>query len=270
MPVFGRSLGRDRSLASTYGKWAVVAGASEGLGAAFATQLAVRGMNLVLVARRGDLLAERAEQLIAEHGVEVRCVVLDLADPAFAGALADAVAGLDLGIVVYNAAFTPVGPFLEAPDEEISQAVDVNVRGPLLALRALVPFMCSSGRGAVVLMSSLSGLQGTPHISVYAASKAFNLILAEGLWYELRSHGIDVVACCAGAMRTPGYMRSFGRDVPGMLSPDEAARRTLDGLGRGPRLVPGFVNRITAVLMGRLLSRKAAIRLIGRNTRHLT
>ena len=261
---------RDRSLPSRYGKWAVVAGASEGLGAAFATQLAARGMGLVLVARRGRLLAELKEQLIAEYGIEVRCVVLDLADPAFATELAEGVAGMDLGIVVYNAAFTPVGPFLEAPDGEIEQAVDVNVRGPLLALRALVPAMRSKGKGAVVLMSSLAGLQGTPNISVYAASKAFNLILAEGLWYELRSHGIDVVACCAGAMRTPGYLRSFGRDVPGMLFPDEAARRTLDGLGRGPRLVPGSVNRMTALLMGRLLPRRAAVRLIGRNTKHLT
>ena len=158
----------------------MVAGASEGLGAAFATQLAARGMGLVLVARRGRLLAELKEQLIAEYGVEVRCIVLDLADPAFATELAGSVAGLDLGIVVYNAAFTPVGPFLEAPDEEIEQAVDVNVRGPLLALRALVPPMCDRGRGAVVLMSSLAGLQGTPYISAYAASKAFNLILAEG------------------------------------------------------------------------------------------
>ncbi|WP_428120191.1 SDR family NAD(P)-dependent oxidoreductase [Candidatus Poriferisodalis sp.] len=247
-----------------------MAGASEGLGAAFAVQLAERGMSLVLVARRAQLLAELSERLTSEYEIEVRCVVLDLADPEFTAALADAVAGLDLGIVVYNAAFTPAGPFLEASDVEIEQAVDVNVRGPLLALRALVPSMGSRGKGAVVLMSSLSGLQGTPHISVYAASKAFNLILAEGLWYELRSHGIDIVACCAGAMRTPGYMRSFGRDVPGMLAPDEAARRTLDGLGRGPRLVPGHLNRMTAVLMGRLLARRTAVRLIGRSTRHLT
>ncbi|WP_419923110.1 SDR family NAD(P)-dependent oxidoreductase [Candidatus Poriferisodalis sp.] len=253
-----------------YGQWALVAGASEGLGAAFAAQLAARGMNLVLVARRSHLLANLKEQLTATYGIEVRCFVIDLADPACGEALAESVAGIDLGIVVYNAAFTPVGPFLDAESEEIEQAVDVNVRGPLLALRALVPPMCKRGTGAVVLMSSLAGLQGTPNISVYAASKAFNLILAEGLWYELRSHGIDVVACCAGAMRTPGYVRSFGRDVPGMLSPDEAARRTLDGLGRGPRLVPGRINQITALLMGRVLPRRAAVRLIGRNTKHLT
>ena len=244
----------------------MVAGASEGLGAAFARQLAARGMNVVAVARRGQLLAELAEQIADEHGVEVRCVVADLADPAFAGDLTTAVDDLDVGIVIYNAAYTPMGPFLEIPDEEITQAVNVNVYGPMRALRALAPAMCAKRRGAVVLMSSLSGLQGTPGISVYAATKAFNTNLAESLWYELRPHGIDVVACCAGAMPTPGYRKNFGKDVPGMLSPDEAARRTLDGLSRGPRLVPGLVNRLTAQLMGRLLSRRAAVRLIGRNT----
>ena len=96
-----------------------------------------------------------------------------------------------------------MGPFVDADHEAIEQAVDVNVRGPLLLLRTLVPAMRERGRGAVVLMSSLTGLQGSPHVSVYAASKAFNLVLAEGLWYELRGHGVEVLACLAGATRTP-------------------------------------------------------------------
>ncbi|WP_419908660.1 SDR family NAD(P)-dependent oxidoreductase [Candidatus Poriferisodalis sp.] len=244
----------------------MVAGASEGLGAAFARELATRGMNLVLVARRGGVLAEVADDLTDAYGIEVRCVVADLADPAFVEQLASAASGLDVGVVIYNAAFAPLGPFLDNSEPEIARAVDVNVRGPMLAVRALAPAMCDRGRGAVVLMSSLSGLQGTPHIAVYAASKAFNTHLAESLWYELRTSGIDVVACCAGAMPTPGYQKNFGKKVPGMLNPQEAARRTLDALSRGPRFVPGCVNRMTAVLMGRLLSRRSAVRLIGRNT----
>ena len=265
-----RSHQRASSLPIRYGRWALVAGASEGLGAAFAAQLAERGMHLVLIARRGHLLAELAERLTAEYGVEARCLVLDLADRAFARTLGDAVAELDIGVVVYNAAHVPAGLFLDAGSDAIERAVDVNVRGPLLLLRTLAPHMCARGRGAVVLMSSLSGLQGAPHVSAYAATKAFNMILAEGLWYEMREHGVEVAACCAGAMRTPGYDRSFDRDVPGMLSPDEAARRTLDALGRGPRIVPGLVNRITAQVMTRLLPRRTAIRLIARSTMHIT
>ena len=173
-------------------------------------------------------------------------------------------------MLIYNAAHVPAGPFLDADGDAIEQAVDVNVRGPLLLLRALAPAMCSRGKGAVVLMSSLSGLQGSPHVSVYAASKAFNIVLAEGLWYELRTHDVEVAVCCAGATRTPGYVRTFDRDVPGMLSPEETARRTLDALGKGPRIVPGRINRLVAQLMVRLLPRRAAIRLMARSTKHLT
>lgn len=257
------------SFAERYGTWGVVAGASEGFGAAFAAQLAERGMHLVLLARRAHLLTTLAGDLTSRYGIEVRCLALDLADAASIGTLADAVAGLEVGVFIYNAACIPVGPFLDIEDDEIAGAVNVNVRGPLRMLRALVPGMCDRGRGAVVLVSSLSGLQGTPHVSVYAATKAFNIALAEGLWWELRAHGVEVAVCCAGAMRTPGYARSFNRDVPGMLSPDDAARRTLDGLGGGPRIVPGLINRLSAQLLGRLLPRRTAIRLIARSTRHI-
>lgn len=216
MPNSRRRLRRAHSLPTRYGRWALVAGASEGLGAAFAEQLASRGMHLVLIARRGHLLAELAGRLTAEYGTEVRCLPLDLSDPGFADTVEDAVAGLDLGIVIYNAAYVPVGPFVDTGEDAIERAVDVNVHGPLRLLRALLPAMRDRGRGAVVLMSSLSGLQGSPHVSVYAATKSFNAILAEGLWHELRPHGVEVTSCCAGAMRTPGYNRSFDRDVPGM------------------------------------------------------
>lgn len=143
------------------------------------------------------------------------------------------------------------------------------MRGPLRLVRALAPALKERGRGAVVLMSSLSGLQGSPRISVYAASKAFNTIFAEALWYELLPHGIDVAACVSGAVPTPGYLERFGREVPGMLSADEAVRQTLDRLGKGPRIVPGRINRFAHQLVRRLLPRRAAIRLIAKSTKHL-
>lgn len=257
------------SFPDRYGRWAVVAGASEGLGEAFAAALAERGMNVAMVARRGQILEEIGERLAAEHGIEVRCLELDLADPAFPEALREATRDLELGMLVYNAAFVPMGPFLDNDEDGIEQAVDVNVRGPLRLVRALAPALKERGRGAVVLMSSLSGLQGSPHISVYAASKAFNTIFAEALWYELTPHGIDVAACVSGAVPTPGYLERFGRKVPGMLSAEEAVRQTLDRLGKGPRIVPGRINRFAHQLVRRLLPRRTAIRLIAKSTKHL-
>ena len=172
-------------------------------------------------------------------------------------------------MLVYNAAFVPMGAFLDHDEDAIEAAVDVNVRGPLRLVRALAPAMKERRRGAVVLMSSLSGLQGSPRISVYAASKAFNTIFAEGLWYELAPHGIDVAACVSGAVPTPGYQERFKRKVPGMLSADEAVRQTLDRLGKGPRVVPGRINRFAHQLVRRLLPRRTAIGLIAKSTKHV-
>ena len=259
-----------RDFLTRYGNWAVVAGASEGLGAAFATELAKRGMHLVLVARRADALRAVADRLRQDHGIEVRVLVLDLVSPSLAEALSNATVDLELGVIVYNAAFVPVANFLELEDDALDQLMRVNVHGPLTFLRALLPPMRERGRGAVVLMSSLAGMQGAPRLAAYVASKAFNTVLAEGLWYELSGRGIDVVVSCPGAISTPRYLKSTTRIAPGTMTPDAVARQTLDALGKGPRVVPGTVNRIFASLFERLLPRRTAIRLMAANTKDLT
>ena len=253
-----------------YGPVAVVVGASEGLGAAFSRELAARGMDLLLLARRATLLERLAGEIRSNHGVEVRCVPIDVAAPDLGLRIDEATRDLEIGTLVYNAAFAPVGPFLERSDEALRRVAAVNMVGPMLFVRRLAPAMCQRGRGAIVLMSSLAGFQGSPRIAAYAASKAFNTILAEGLWEELRGAGLDVVACCAGAIRTPNFAETSKGDAPGTLDPTEVARRTLDGLTRGPRIVPGLLNKIVALLDGRMLTRRAAIRLMAANTKDLS
>jgi short-subunit dehydrogenase len=255
-----------RVFTERYGAWALVAGASEGLGAAFARALAERGMNLVLVARRKAVLDGLAEDLRGAFGVEVRCCDGDLASLSFLETLRVACSGLDIGLIVYNATQAPVGEFASAPTEDLMRVVDVNVRAPVALLRAFLLPMLARGRGAVVLMTSLAGNQGAPRIAAYAASKAFTRVLAEGLWHELKSRGIDVVACCAGAVRTPGYAVTAGKDAPGTLDPEEVVEQTLRALGRGPVVIPGFVNRAANVLMSRLLPRRVAIGIMARST----
>jgi uncharacterized protein len=253
-----------------YGPWALIAGASVGLGEAFARQLARYGMNLLLIARRQDVLDRLAARLRAERGIEVRVLATDLARLDLAAKVSEFAAGLEVGLLVYNAAHSVIGPFLDHPIEDHLRVLDVNCRGPLVLSHLLGLAMARRGRGGIVLMTSAAGSQGGPWLSSYAASKAFSLVLAEALWDEFGSRGVQVIACRAGATRTPGYESSRPRPsrVP-LLEPDYVVNETLAALGSGPSIVPGVFYRLSAFVMGRLLPRRMAIRIMGRATRRL-
>jgi short-subunit dehydrogenase len=253
-----------------YGRWGVVAGASEGLGAAFADALAARGHDLVLLARRKAVLTQVAEDLRARHKVTVRLLACDLADASFATALRAVTDELDVGIGIYNAAFSYVAPLLDRPVEESLRIVDVNCRGPLLLTHALGPGMVSRRRGALVLMASIAGFTGSAALAAYAASKAFNIVLGQSLWVELKPHGIDVLTSCAGAIRTPNYGRTGMREAPGTMDASDVAERTLATLGSGPIYVPGMVNKLASVMLGRLLTRRRALKIMSDASRSLS
>ena len=253
---------RKQSFPERYGQWAVVAGAGEGIGAAFALDLARRGMNVLLIARRKHLIDSVEREIQATYKVETICLAVDLGSSETISAIETVIADKEVGVLVYNAAHIPLGPFLDTEVSDIEQALAVNVSGPISLTRALVPGMQTRRRGAIVLMSSLAGLQGAAGLVTYSSSKAFNIILGEGLWRELREYGIDVVTCIAGAVRTPGYARYSSRDTPGILNPETVAQQALDALPKGPRFVPGLTNRFSAQLLTRLLPRKAAIALL--------
>ena len=253
-----------------YGPWALIAGASEGIGAAFARALAQRGIHLVLVARRSEPLEAAEREITALAPVQVRRVALDLARADAAAVLEQEVADLDIGLVVYNAALAPGGAFLEIPLDEQLAAIDANVRGPLALTHRFGRRLAARGSGGIVLLSSLTAFQGSPFVATYGASKSFLLTLAEGLWFELAPRGVDVLAVCAGATRTPSYLRRSKQRAPGELEPDQVAREALASLGRGPSMIPGRFNRLASQLMRRVLSRRATIRIMGAQTSHLT
>jgi short-subunit dehydrogenase len=254
------------SFGDRYGPWALVAGASEGLGAAFAQRLAGRGLNLILAARRPEPLAAIAAAL----PTRVITVSADLATVDGLRQVAEAAAGLDVGLVVANAAYSPIGRFIDMDPEQTSRALDLNCRAPLELAHRFLPAMAARGRGGFIVMSSLAGMQGSPPISVYAATKAFGAILAEGLWAELRNTGVDVLTCVAGAVATPGLAGAMSRSAPGTQSPQQVADAALAALGRGPRVVPGLTMRLSSTLMSRLLPRRTAIAVIARASRSLT
>lgn len=255
-----------RSFQSKYGPYALVAGGSYGLGAAFAEAIARRGVNLVLLARQGDQLKATADRLIDEYGVDVVAIVADMAD--FDG-VKERLSHLkvSIGLLVYDAAYAPIGRFEDLTEDQLARAAAVNVRAPLLLTKLLSAPMIERGRGGIVLMSSLAGSQGSPNIAAYAATKAFNTILAEGLWKELKPRGVDVLACVAGAILTPGYREAeSAKPAAGAMEAAEVAEQTLNALGRGPIIVPGAVNKVGRFVLGRLLSRRAAIDIMAKNT----
>ncbi|MFP3091543.1 SDR family NAD(P)-dependent oxidoreductase [Treponema sp. TIM-1] len=249
-----------------YGPYALIAGASYGLGGAFSEALARRGLGLVLLAREKERLESTARRLKEQYKVEVICHAVDLADYEKTKSLVTGL-GVPVGLLVYNAAFAPIGLFEDISEEQLALAAAVNVKTPLLLAKLLAAPMIARGRGGMVLMSSLAGAQGTPKLAAYAATKAFNAILAEGLWKELKPHGIDVAGCRAGAVLTPGYRRAEKtKAAPGSLEAGEVAERTLRALGKGPLVIPGAVNKLAYFVMTRLLPRRGAIALMSKNT----
>jgi short-subunit dehydrogenase len=254
-----------------YGPWALIAGASEGLGEQFARQLASRGLNLVLIARRAEVLRRLAAEIAEAHGVEVRDLAVDLAGEGAVPAIEQATANLEVGLLVYNAAVSVIGAFLGKPIEQHRAELEVNCRKPLELTHLLGRPMQQRGRGGIVLMSSLAGSQGSPFIAHYGATKAWNRVFAEGLWGELREQGVDVLACCAGATRTPGYLADRPSDggsgyVPEM-EPGDVVAEALAELGRTPSMIPGRVNRLASFFMQRLLPRGTAVTAMGRASR---
>lgn len=260
-----------RDLRARHGPAALVVGGSEGIGGAFARGLAARGLDLLLVARRREPLEALAAGLRAAHGVEVRTLAADAGAPGGADAILAAAAEIDLGLAVLSAAASVQGPLLELAPDVLARTLDVNCRAVTALAHGLARRLQARGRGGLVLLTSMAGLQGTAQVALYAATKAYVRVLAEGLWAELRPRGVDVLACCAGRVRTPTYDATApadpGRLAPAVMEADAVVRATLRALGRGPVVIPGLANRLAALVTTRLLPRRTAVALVSRSTR---
>jgi short-subunit dehydrogenase len=236
---------------------ALVTGASSGLGAEFAAQLAARGHDLVLVARSEDRLTALAERLAAEHGVRARVLVQDLAEPDAARRIAGRLAALDLrvGLLVNNAGFGTCGRFEDiAPDRDHDQLM-VNVVALVDLTHALLPAMLERGAGAVVNVASTAAFQPAPYFAVSGAAKAFVLDFGLALREEYRGRGIRVLTLCPGPVDTPFFDAIGTRDaaVNGtMTTPEPVVRAALRALDRNRGYVtPGLGNSLAAHLLPR-------------------
>jgi hypothetical protein len=255
-----------RDFLHRYGPWAVVTGASSGIGEAIARELAARGLHLVLCARRKGRLDALSAELTGAHGVSVRSVEVDLSKPDFLPAVEEAARDLDVGLLVNNAGIGDKGPFVGTDLALQLEMLATNCRAPLVLSHAFAPRLVARGRGGILFTASTAAFQGLPYATHYAATKGYDLQLAEGLWFELRDKGVDVVALCPGPTDTEGPRRT-GVDpnkVPvKMMDRGVVARAGLDGLGKGPLVVPGLSNKAVALAV-RLVPRGLATALGGR------
>jgi uncharacterized protein len=265
-------MSRSLDFSARYGAWALVAGGSEGLGAAFAEELAARGLHLVLCARRSGPLESTAARLRSSHGVQVKTIAVDLARPDAVAMIQRETSGLSIGLLVCDAAVAYTGPFLKEELSEYRRMLDVNCGSFVALIHGYAREMVVRKRGGIIVMSSMAAFQGSPLVAVYGATKAFLLSLAEAVGDELREEGVDVLACCPAVVLTPHFLsdgHAAGKKVPMSLEPAAVAREAINGLGRKRVVVPSAMGKVARFMMGRLMSRGATVAMMGRSTRGL-
>ncbi|GLV53495.1 short-chain dehydrogenase [Dictyobacter sp. S3.2.2.5] len=255
-----------------YGPWALVTGAASGLGKEFTNQLAAHQLNIVAIDIQPDKLQEQVEFLQREYGIQTKALVVDLSDPSFLADIQRGTEGLEIGLVANVAGLSSVAPLLDVPLETLQRQIAINCYAPLTLSHHFGRLMRERGRGGIIFFSSASALQGTALVTNYAATKAYNLILAEGLWDELSGSGVDVLGFAPGATNTPGFHHAQPRyksvTMPYMEATPTVAE-AIAALGRTPSHIAGRGNRAAAILTTRILPRKQAIKLFGDNMRKL-
>jgi short-subunit dehydrogenase len=235
-----------------YGPWVLIAGASDGIGEAFARQLAGQGFKLVLIARRGEVLGALAADLVEQYGVEVRGISIDLTSANLLENLRQVTDGLEIGLLIYNAGAVHGASFFH--DQSLAHVlglISLNCTGPASLCHHYGGLMRERGRGGIILLSSMAALSGGSYTAAYNATKSFDLILAESLWHELAPRGVDAMCLMAGATLTPSMLASNENfsQYPNAMNPGDVAAEGLAQLGKGPVWVAGSHNRDAAKML---------------------
>lgn len=256
-----------KDLRAAYGQYALVTGASSGIGEQFARHLSAAGVNVVLVARRKDRLDALATELSRAHGTDSVVLALDLLAEGAVDELAHRVSNLDVGLVVANAGISSAGPLVNS---SLTYELDV------LTLDAVVPLQMAyvfgnafvrRGRGAIVLVASSLDASAVPYVANYAAAKAYISSLGQALHYELKKDGVDVLVLSPGMTKTEITEKSFGLDPQKISGPrmtaSQVAEAALNSLGARARVIPGVTNSAADLLVKHLIPRSLSAKMFG-------
>ena len=245
---------------------ALVTGASSGIGRGFAYQLARSGHDLVLVARRRDVLDALAAELTEAHGCRCEVIDADLATDAGDSRVEQRIGQGDIDLLVNNAGFGTVGEFAELPLARELEELDLNVRALVRLCHAALPAMYQRGQGAIINVASTGGFQPVPYMATYAGTKAFVLHFSESLHEEAARHGVTVTCLCPGPVKT-GFQDAAELDVSrmprvGWTTVDQVVAQALSAARRRRAIaIPGAINRATATsvrFVPRMATRKIA------------
>lgn len=257
-------------MTSWSGKWALVTGASAGIGAALAEELARGGTNLVLTARRRERLEELAQKFAAAHKIQTKIFVADLTQPDAPEKIFQFTKdqGMEIELLINNAGFGVYGEFPTVETRRLTDMVQVNCAAVVYLTRLYLPEMVARKHGDVLIVASTASFQSVPYISTYAATKAFDLLFAEGLAEEMKPHGVRVCALC------PGSTESEFAEVAGQThiaatranreTADKVARTGLRALAAGRSYVISGLGNYLGVLGQRLVSRRMVARIAAR------
>lgn len=249
-----------------YGPWALVTGASSGIGEQFAHALAERGLNLVLTARREDRLVALADALTARCGIAVQTLAIDLTDADAPRALADVCADKDIGLVVSNAGFGLKGTHESQSASALDDMLNVNCRAPMLLAHAFIPRLLARGGGGLLFTGSVEGFVAFGYSAAYSASKAFVTLLGEALWAELDGKNVDVLVLAPGSTDTEALPKQGfdPKQMSGLMSPRAVAEEALSRLGQKPVHITGGMNRALMAFLT-ALPRRLAVRMATRS-----
>lgn len=254
-----------KSFKEKYGPWALITGASSGIGAEFARQLAAKGLNVVLAARRKQRLEELAGEIAAQYKVKTLAIAVDLLQADFIGALAEKTKGLDIGLLVNSAGMMYLGEYLQTDIEKELKMIDLNVKAPALLTHHFGKKMVKRGKGGIIFVASMLGHVGTPFAAAYAGSKAFEVVKGESLWQELKPKGVDVLTLSPGltdSEMTASY--DFSAMPMKLMQVEPVVKAALEALGKKSQVIPGVMNKILGFVSKRIFSRDANTKLFGK------
>ncbi len=256
-----------------YGSTALIAGSALGLGESYADILAKIGFNLILIDNNQDLLNSQVIHLKNEFNVNIVPICIDLSDSNFLDVINKETFDIEISLLIYIASKSNIGYFLDFPIEDQIKIIDLNCKAPCLLTHHFGKKMCDRKKGGIILMSSFSAHQGSPFITNYAATKSYNLILAEGLWYEFSPYNVDVLACVSGQIltpqsekRNPNYESGY---KPPLMEPKDVVIETLDALGKKGSFIPGRANRINSFFLRKFIPRHKSIKIVGKATKKM-